>query len=251
MKFNEYFYLSEIILGLREEYFRTRRELEELKSMMTVDNNYNASLGVYSTDATSRYLVIQLEEKANGLKKLINEVSKKVKNNTLKTEISCDSGYNRNYVLVNEPSKYRVDDLNDFYRKCDEVLHTPLNFSAIDTYAVMIDENMKLKVGHNGVYCVTDNYSEYAPNTGFDYYANNDQLVINNYYGNPAFGASVNKVMHTPIPKAIVGSRLSQIIEENPKSILPIKFEGLTNTKATQYFNLIEENNKVIALRVR
>ena len=57
--------------------------------------------------------------------------------------------------------------------------------------------------------------------------------------------------MNTPIPKKIVNSKLASIIENNPKSSLPITFEGLTNTEDSQFFDLVEEPNKVIALRVR
>ena len=259
MKNKEFFYLSEIILGLREEYNNTRKQLDDLKSMLILGNNVDASLGVWSKFEKGvqgnierhNYLVIKYEEKAEGLKRLINELSMKLKNYTLKKEFACDFDWSRYYIFANDERKFNVANETDFQKKTYDVLHTDFNLGALDTYTKLEDENMSVKVGHNGVYCVTDNFKRFAPNTGFDYYAYNDQLVLNNYYGNPAFAAGINEVMNTPIPRSIVNSRIARIVEENPKSILPITFEGLTNTKKPQSFNLIEEDDKVVALRVR
>ena len=258
MSNREYFYLSEIILGLREEYIKTRRELESLKENINFDDNYDASLGVYFSvpkDPNAelrRYLVIQLEEKASKLKKALNELTNKIKDRSFKQEISCDRNEIHNYILVNEGNRFDIDDdVYDFYQQCDKVIHTDLNLGAVDTYTKIEGQDMIFKVGHDGVFSCTNNNKRFAPNTGFDYSAFSDQLVLNNYYSNPAFIPAVKEVMETPIPRKIIDTRLAKIIENNPKSILPIKFEGLTNTKAPQYFNLIEEKEKVIALRVR
>lgn len=244
----EYFYLSEIILGLREEYINTMKQLDELKSMMIVDANCDVRLGIYSPDSKTNMLVIKLEEKLRGLKKLINSIEKKYKNNTMKTEVSCDTGFVRNYVQVNEPSKYRVEDLNTFYGKCDQVLHTQFNKSVFDKYFDVENQNMKVKIGHNGVFCVTNNDNRYAPNTGFDYYAGDDQLILNNYYGNPEFAAGIFEVMNTPI---FVSPNIAQIINANDKSKLKLQFEGLTSTKDEQRFELVEEPGRVLAKRVK
>lgn len=253
-----YFYLSEIILGLRDEYNKTVKELEKLRKFTkSVLNNDIDSIGIYSNfdmDSTNRelenqkrYLIIKLKE-TKKLLKIINSLTNK---NVYKQEISRDLNYVTNAIKIYGINNLTIDDAHLLYKKCDDVLHTTIGLYSNDSYKKIEDEHMKVKVGHGGVFSLTDNTKKYAPNTGFDYYANIDQLVLNNYYDNDLFIDGVREIMNTPIPKKIVNSKLASIIENNPKSSLPITFEGLTNTEDTQFFDLVEEPNKVIALRVR
>ena len=254
----EYFYLSEIILGLREEYNKTKEELDEIKNMMSIDPEYDASLGIYSKLVPCRYdgferhnmLVIELERKKKDLNKLIEAVSKKISKKDLPKEFACDSEWNKSFLVVDKPNKYSVDNQKDFQAHIDNVLHTEFNLGALDTYRMVEDANMAVKAGHNGVFCITDSHKKFAPNTGFDYYASDDQIVLNNYYSNPLFKDAIDEVMRTPIPRSVINYRLANIIENNPKSYAKLAFEGLTNTRVPQHFQLIEEPGRVLAKRI-
>lgn len=255
MNNKNYYYLSEIILGLREEYNNTRKQLDNLKSMMTIDNGYDVSFGFDYVNPERRYLIIELEKKVSGLNKLIDEVSKKFNRvKPYETNISCDAIYNSstsksvgNYVKETIPGKFRVDDQLSFYKECDKILHSKINLAADTHYTKIEDQNAKIKIAPNGVHFKTNEFARFAPCTGIDYHACTDEIVVNNYYNTPSFTVGMDELMRMPIPRSIIDSRLAKIIDENPKSLLNLSFNGLTNTKASQYFALEEQGNKVVA----
>nr|MCR5483180.1 hypothetical protein [Bacilli bacterium] len=71
---NDYLRLSEIILGLREEYQKTYDELEELKQHLFLTRGVVATFGVYSNDIVKYYLLLHLEKKLSALETIINFV---------------------------------------------------------------------------------------------------------------------------------------------------------------------------------
>ena len=91
MSDRKFYYLSEIIIGLRDEYNNLKNELDELKKTMVVLDNYDASFGFDLSNPERRVLIVKLEKKVKGLEKLINIIKA---SKSFDTEISCDAIYN-------------------------------------------------------------------------------------------------------------------------------------------------------------
>jgi len=246
---NDYLRLSEIILGLREEYQKTYDELEELKQHLFLTRGVVPTFRVYSNDNVNYYLLLHLEKKLSALETIINFVTRKDFSYT--AMINYISDYRKNYFRVNDERLFDVFNFNDFYKDCDKILLSKFNTGLKDRYEKVNDEGLKVKVGHNGIFAVTDLRSTDNPIIGVDYYANDDQLVMNNYYGDPLFCDKANVVLNTQIPKSSLNNDIVSIIEENPISEYPIEFEGLTNTKEEQRFNFEVKNDYVLAKRVK
>lgn len=248
MEKNNYLSLSEIILGLREEYQNTYDKLEELKQHLFLTRGVVPTFGVYSNDNVNYYLLLNLEKKLSALETIINFVNRKDFSYTVMTNYVSD--YRKNYFKVNDKRLFDVFNPNDFYKDCDKILLSKFNTGLNDKYETVNDEGLKVKIGHNGVYAVTDMKSTSNPIIGVDYYASDDQLVLNNYYEDPFFGDKARRILNTRVPASSIDTNLVSIIDSNPVSELPIEFDGLTNTRAPQHFKLIEEPGRVLAKRI-
>ena len=259
MENSNYLSLSEIILGLRKEYVKTYNELAALKNYLNLENGVKASFGIYSKknvkdiDNADKnidvyYLIIDLEKKLNVLESILNFVSRD--NYKVDNVIYNETGVRRNFVSINDKRLFNVEDSKNFRIDCNKILLSDFNTGLNDKYETVNDEGLKVKIGHNGVYAVTDMKSSSNPVIGVDYYAGADQLVLNNYYGDPFFGDKARRILSTRVPANSIDTNLVSMISSNPVSELPIEFDGLTNTRAPQYFKLIEEPGRVLAKRI-
>lgn len=255
MSDRKFYYLSEIIIGLRDEYNNLKNELDELKKTMVVLDNYDASFGFDLSNPERRVLIVKLEKKVKGLEKLINIIKA---SKSFDTEISCDAIYNNpelqhasNFVRETNWFNYNDKYKTIIYKECDKILHEDIVLGGFSTPIEVKDSNMEIKIAPNCIDLYANKFNKLAPFTGIAYRAFEDELVINNYSNNPSFAAGITEIMHTPIPKSIINSRVTKIIDNNPKSLLPLKIKGLTNTKATQYFSLEEKEDSVVATLTR
>ena len=247
---SDYLRLREIILGLREEYQNTYNQLQDLKyDDLFLSKGINATLGIYSDDNVNYYLLVNLEKKLSFLENLLNLFSRKDFSITQLDSYGLD--YRKNYIFINDKRLFDVIDENRFYENCDKILSTKFNSGLKDVYKTLDDEGLNIKVGHNGVFAVTDLNSVNNPVIGVDYFADNDKLVINNYYGDSLFYNKANAILNTRIPKSILNTDIVSIIEENPVSKYPIEFDGLTDSKEAQRFDLEVKNDYVLAKRVK
>ena len=253
------FYISEIILGLRDEYLKINKKLEELKKLMVFDPKYNSLVYIDAPNEKKFTLVIELEERLNVLEKLISLISKK-QDNTDKTEISHDFNGVKNYVSINEPSKCGVKELNKsfnkcdvielnkFYEQCDQILHmdSAKIFAGYDKLDEI--ENMIMKIGYYGVNCFTTERFGLAPHISFYYNSLSDRILLTNHDNLNEYGAALKVIMETPIA---VPDKYASIIENNPKSKLPIRFDEILLNNMPQKFDLEEHSDYVLAKRVK
>ncbi len=257
---NNYLSLSEIILGLREEYINTCNELNALKQQLVLEDGVNAALGIYSVmnvpnveDTNSKsnvyYLIINLEKKRSKLESIINYVTRK--NFKLDKVIYNVNDIRKNFVSVNDERLFEVTDFRKFRNDANKVLLSSFNTGLKDKYKTVNEEGLKVKIGHNGVCAITDLQSKTKPIIGVDYYAADDQLVMNNYYGDTLFCEKAKEILNTFVPVDSIDSRLVSIIQSNPISEYPIKFDGLTNDRNEQRFNLEVNNGYVLARNIK
>jgi hypothetical protein len=250
--------LSEIILGLRIEYKYTALQLNNLRKHLRLDAGVTPKFGIYSNEVLNKdnvvvmknyYTMLYLSKKLNILEKMLRTITNK--NLTYEEMYNYVSTKRQNYFLTNDKNLFKVDDLIEFYRDCDKILLNDFNTGLLDKYKKVNDDGLKVKLGHDGIFACTDLKSQSQPIIGVDYIANRDQLVLNNYYGDPFFYDKAQNILNTQIPMDIIDERLVSIINNNKVSTYPIEFEGLNNSKQEQAFNLEVRDDYVLARRVK
>lgn len=241
---NNYLSISEIILGLREEYKKT---LYDLNKCLSLDEGVNVYYTV-SEYEDKRYVYVSLIKKMKRIEKLLNIFTK-----NLYTEDRKLVGGQDNHLIINDKRLFKFDnntDLNKFYNGCKRFFGSEFYSSLDDKYFKADDNGLKMAIGHDGIYTVTDLKSTTQPIIGVDYDGGRDQMIITNYYRDTLFYGKVLDILDTKIPKADLNEHLVDIIDNNPISEYPIEFTGMTDTREPQRFDLEVENNRVLAKRV-
>ncbi len=253
------FKLSEVVLGLRNEYKKTASELEIIKNHLKLEEGVTSEVGIYSylefskkdpktIDAIHSVMIIELTKKLSFLEKLLKAIS--FKNLSYDEMYNYVSDFRKHHYSVNDKTLFEVDDMIKFTKDCDAIMNSDFNSGLLDRYLKGNEKGLNIKLGHNGIYAVTDLRSQTQPVVGVDYRANCDQLVLNNYYNDPMFTTKARDLLDTQLYSCLFSDGLADIIRNNPISQYPIKFEGLDNSKFEQRFDLEVKSDHVLAKRV-
>ena len=253
-KQRDYFYLSELILGLQEEYIENEKRIKEL-----VDKYVDIELdGIDSTysyikkDGIDYYFILELRKRQSLLMKLIQNFTNTFTNDFYqnRSELYNIDGERKDYFLCNDLDLISISNSDSFLDNIHTLMLNDFNTALDDSYKRIESEDISIKLGHEGIFTFTGDKKQFAPRTGIDYVANQNQLRLTDYY-NSTCEKGIKKVLDSRIPADLVDARLQDIILANPDFSLPIEIEGFSHSKAHQYFKLEKQKDVVLARRVK
>lgn len=249
-----YFYLREIILGLRQEYVENEKMINQLVNKY-VTINLDGVEDIYSyikKHGNDYYFILELRKRQSLLMKLIQNFTNTVANDYYqkRKELFNVDDVRRDYFLCKDEELINISNPNNFFGYIDKLMLNDFNTALDDSYKHIESEDMSIKLGHEGIFTFTGDKRKYAPKTGIDYLSNQNQLRIIDYYKS-ASPKGINKILDSKIPSSLVDTRLQDIILANPDFSLPIELEGFSYSKEHQYFELEKQNDVVLARRVR
>lgn len=245
----EYFYYSEIILGLRKKYQENERKISDIvgKYVTVTDPSVKE---VYSTIRKNGFdfeFIMDIRKEQNIIKGLIDKLTAKKET----VELYNIDDVQHDLMSWSDARAIKVSDVREFGREVDELLLlNKFNRSIEDTYRRVPEERMNFAIAHDGIFGYSIEEGNNLAKTGVDYSSRNDQLVIHNIMDSHS-DKDAKKILNTRIPANLVNSYLQDIIVASPDISLPIELSGYTLSKDPQYFALEKEEDRILARRVR
>lgn len=241
-----YYYIKEILFGLREEYLKNEEELRKLKEFVVLDENIeNVGFTSFSRKNKRPELICDLEEKqlkiTNALINIGRIFNKKCKK---QEEVVCLKTNNDEFVIPKEGVNIFWKD--EFGKKANSILSSDFNTEVKDYSIIYSDNEMTsyLDLGNFAISFRVSSAEDWDLVSKVDYFIKDDVLR----FQPRGEKGRLDKIFNLKLSKELFNIYQRIIIENSSssKKDILVEKEDLNNTG---YYQINNDEKAIILVR--
>ena len=249
----QYYKFKQIILGLRNEYKKNEKALEDLKNYLPGEEedikNYNFYSFKHNND---RYVQLLLEKKQSMILKLLSYIQNMIITSNKSRVITIEKGIkngDKKLIVPNDDIDSLSDtERNSFYQAVNNILSSEFFESLTDTHIKQKEDWFRLDISPEKIIGTTIGGTIVYPPTGVIYSSKLDQMIITAYEEEIMLEELYN-IFNINLDKSLFNKGQREIIESSPDFNKELVVNGSTLTRNSQFFSFEDEDDKTVVLQ--
>lgn len=245
MEKRNYYYLREIILGLREEYLKNKISLENLKKHIIIDDKKinNIDFKIFKDKENRLSLFCYLEKRQNVINKLFNSLNN-IDDMGYIIEILKDS----EYYGIKPMEGIKVDNLLEFRKESEKIINSDFNKNIqLQLFDLMsADRNYDLLINAHKieVKCYNKLVSDIS------YLQNKDVITVSAVSVGKNSNISIHRALNLEVPKDLLNDYYIDLIDSTPIAFKNVYIEPYMNSLESIELNISENNSGVVLKKI-